>query len=546
MQATALTTKQYQSRLRAIGSCFTLVGKYRGMSTKQPHRCKDCDVVSDIKPCNVVHRKQGCGACRNKRPDRRKTLAEYVAEYPKLKRWRLLSKLSSVPTEDGLKVQCRTCNGVFEPTIQNLARGSGCPHCSGRSPWTWERFKVHAKQKRSDIKLKRVDIRTADSAVTFKCPHHGVMHSTVAAFLKSPAGCKQCSIERQKDGNRLTQNEFIETIKAIHGDALVYDNIVYRGMHEPVTLTCPVHGEFTKSCAKEVVHQQQGCPRCRRVITRPHQLVNDMLDGMQCMYKTNDRSQLEGLEIDSFIPEKRLGIEVHGLWWHSDKYVERGIHQVKARLAADRGIRLLQFWDSEIFTKPKIVRSMIAARLGRSKRVFARQTEVHQIDASVIRKFLDATHLQGAGVLASAIGYGLKKDGKLLMLMVFCKSRFDKNYEWEIYRISTRLGHVVVGGASKLLSHFVNEHKPASVLSYADARYSAGDVYRQLGFEHLRDTKPGYFYTNGSKRVSRFSARKLCADHLESEHMEQLGFVKVHDAGNSVWGCHFDQLCSAG
>ncbi len=549
MQKTAYTTSKYRKLLREIGSCFDLVGEYQGMSKKQDHRCKKCKEISCIKPCNVVHVRQGCRNCVSFEA-RHKTIAYYLKKHPALiKKWKFLEPVNSLITNSKVLVRCRTCKHEFSPIIHNIARGSGCPKCSKQLPWSTERLLLAQVQKnRKDLTWINKEVTDLSSVIKFLCPTHGEVEYTVAQFISSPLGCKQCSMAKGSEKHKFTQKEFLKIAKQIHGDTLLYDRVRYKGMHEEIILECPEHGTFRKG-AKEVIHQQQGCPTCgrSRTITRPHAMVNEWLASFGLEIRTNDRKQLEGFEIDSFIPSKQLGIEVNGVYWHSEKFTEKKAHQFKYKLAAAKSISLLQFWDKEILERPKIVRSMLKVRLGMANRVFARNTSIKSIDKVLTKKFLNATHLQGAGNLAGSISYGLVQDNKLLMIMVFCKSRFDKTADWEIYRISSRLGQVVIGGASKLLAHFIATQKPRNIISYADCRYSSGNVYQTMDFKHLRDTAPGYFYSRGLDKISRFSARRICSQSnlTEVAHMETLGYSRVFDAGNSVWIKNIDNMAAA-
>ena len=54
--------------------------------------------------------------------------------------------------------------------------------------------------------------------------------------------------------------------------------------------------------------------------------------------------------------------------------------------------------------------------------------------------------------------------------MTFGKPRFNKNYEWELIRYSSLLNQRVLGGASKLLKRFINDHKPKNIISFPEFR----------------------------------------------------------------------------
>lgn len=106
----------------------------------------------------------------------------------------------------------------------------------------------------------------------------------------------------------------------------------------------------------------------------------------------------------------------------------------------------------------------------------------------------------------------------------------------------------VVGGASKLLAHFEKEQHPQSLVTYADRRWSDGDLYRKLGFVLAHKTKPSYFYVKNACRYSRIKFQKhklkdLLEDYNEDlsevQNMKNNGYTRIFDCGNYV----FTKLC---
>ncbi len=91
--------------------------------------------------------------------------------------------------------------------------------------------------------------------------------------------------------------------------------------------------------------------------------------------------------------------------------------------------------------------------------------------------FLDENHIQGNCI--SKYRYGLYYNNELISLMTFGKSRFKD--EFELLRFCNKLGYNVVGGASKLFFHFLKDHEEIKeVISYADRRWSVGNLYFKL------------------------------------------------------------------
>ena len=67
-------------------------------------------------------------------------------------------------------------------------------------------------------------------------------------------------------GSFLTQEEFINKAKAIHGDKYDYDESVYIDSSSKVKIICPIHGPFFQ-CAKTHI-SGHGCPECGKERTQ--------------------------------------------------------------------------------------------------------------------------------------------------------------------------------------------------------------------------------------------------------------------------------------
>jgi hypothetical protein len=127
--------------------------------------------------------------------------------------------------------------------------------------------------------------------------------------------------------------------------------------------------------------------------------------------------------------------------------------------------------------------------------------------------------------------------------MSFSKTRFDKKYEYELTRFATKCGYQVVGGASKLFKRFVLDYNPASVVSYADLRYSVGNVYEKLNFNLKHKTKPGYYwFKNGiiynrqmfqKKNLKKFANYDIMK--TEKQMMFENGYRLLKNCGNLVY-----------
>lgn len=259
--------------------------------------------------------------------------------------------------------------------------------------------------------------------------------------------------------------------------------------------------------------------------------------------ETSNRTILEGLEIDIYLPQLNLGIEYNGEYWHSEAKKGRNYHLDKTKLAESKGIRLVHIFEHEWLQKQEIVKSRLLGMLQQNYKLGARLCTIRELTFSDVRSFLNENHLQGAGS-SSSINLGLYHKDILVAVMTFSKPRFNSNYDYELIRYASLTGINIQGGASKLLKYFTNNYK-GSIISYSDKRWSQGNLYTTIGFEFSHSSDPSYFYVKNNEILSRYKCQKhklkellpdLYKDELtETEIMTNAGFNKVFDCGNDVW-----------
>ena len=125
-------------------------------------------------------------------------------------------------------------------------------------------------------------------------------------------------------------------------------------------------------------------------------------------------------------------------------------------------------------------------------KIYARNCEIKQITNKEAKPFNETNHLQGHR--NAQVTYGLFYEGKLVQLMSFSKTKYNRNLknddEWEIIRGCPGSLNLVVGGVSKLFSHFVRDYNPSKVFSYCDFNKFSGISYEKLGMKFIGYTSP--------------------------------------------------------
>lgn len=280
--------------------------------------------------------------------------------------------------------------------------------------------------------------------------------------------------------------------------------------------------------------------------SKPQAQLNDFLLSLGLKTTMNSKIPSSSQELDILIRSVNIGIEMNGVYWHSElNNKHKQYHLNKTIACADENIRLIHVLDNEWIHKNDIVKSRLCAIVGRiSHKIGGRECQITYPSSRQTKDFLIDNHIQGW--CASSINIGLQHSGKLVALMTFGKSRFNK-YDYELLRFCNTLNTIVVGGAAKLLSAFDSMHPTASLVSFSDKRWSEGGVYKQLNFTHTHDSSPNYKYFHNSdvhKLYSRqqFQKHKLSSklDNYDStlsewENMKNHKYNRIWDCGNGVW-----------
>lgn len=275
---------------------------------------------------------------------------------------------------------------------------------------------------------------------------------------------------------------------------------------------------------------------------------NDVLDN-KYMDSDIDTYNQHRYELDVYVPGMKVGIELHGIYWHSDIFKQPRYHKDKYRSFKNiHNIHTIQVFENEWLDgkSREIVKSIIKSKLNahKTKPIYARKCEIKQLTVDEYRNFCNENHLQGYA--AASVKLGLFHNDDLVQIMSFSKSRFNKGYDWENIRSASKINTIVVGGMSRLLKHF-RKNNDGSIVSYVDVRYFDGSGYEKNGFELINHTEPNYFYVkngvdNTLESRNKYQKHKLAKllenfdpNLSERDNMVNHNFFRIYDAGNLVY-----------
>lgn len=287
----------------------------------------------------------------------------------------------------------------------------------------------------------------------------------------------------------------------------------------------------------------RNCPRCSYGSSSAERALGDWLENTGETVIRRDRSF--GFEIDLYLPERNLGIEYDGTYWHSARFVSREKAMEKLESCERAGLQLITLQEHLWLLQEDKVKARLNSVLNRNASVMGRKCKIQWLTAVKANEFLVQTHLQKSA--RAQVHLGLELNDETLAVMTFGRPRFSKNADWELIRYASKSGLNIQGGASRLLAAFRTAHT-GSIISYADRCWSYGALYKALGFRFVRNSKPSYFWVSGQHILTRYQTQKkklpkLLADInrpfepalSEADNMLTAKFLQVFDRGNSVW-----------
>ncbi|MEM3369231.1 MAG: hypothetical protein QXP88_03985 [Thermoproteota archaeon] len=349
--------------------------------------------------------------------------------------------------------------------------------------------------------------------------------------------------EKEKELKRM------RVLNYFHENKLVLLDKNYSSIRDKVNILCSCKKEFTYHLNVLMQYNVNSCSDCRKVKSSLESFFEEhILVDVPYTYEFRKVfSDASRQEIDFYFPEKNLGIELNGMYWHSAEKKEINHLQKKKLYFLDRGINVLFFYENLILQKPELISSMVKAKLGIFKQIFyARKGKVTEIDYRSASKFFEENHISGSTQFSHAFGFFV--DDQLISVVAFAKPRYNKNYAWELIRFANKQNFSAIGFLGKAIDIL----KPRSLISYADLMYSNGNIYEKLGFKKLSITAPGYFYTKNRRKIfsrETFQKHKLREyiktnkydivffdeNLTEEENMIINKYIKLPTAGNLVY-----------
>lgn len=329
-----LTQDDFISRSRAIHGdkygydCVKYVNSYTPVEIV-------CSVHGVIRVKPQTHLK-GCGCQKCYWEDRKVRQFTTTEEY--IRKARLVhgdkydySKTNFIRHNQKIIITC-PIHGDFEQDPGTHLDGAGCQKCGRMShikkmshdkEWfVAEANKVHNHK----YTYEHAVYTRREDKITITCPVHGDFRQKADTHLAGH-GCPRCfndaKSKRLKAGaaaymaafNTKSTEQFIKDARKVHGDFYNYDKVVYTGVVNKVTITCPIHGDFEQQAAAHL--QGHCCPHCRETIGERkvslyllrHNIKNKI---QHRFYYKDEDGKRRYFVVDFWLKSRKIVIEFNG------------------------------------------------------------------------------------------------------------------------------------------------------------------------------------------------------------------------------------------
>lgn len=310
--------------------------------------------------------------------------------------------------------------------------------------------------------------------------------------------------------------------------------------------------------------------------------IEAILDSLNVYYQRYTRKIISPYELDFYLPENRLAIEVSPLATHNsntfnnygfpdEKAKPRDYHQKKMKLSRDKGVTLITLFEKtlqEPYWSTITVPALKYRITGQTEKMLSSQSiDVVPIKKQEARKFLNKWHFDGYCPCQYALGVINGQNGQLIGAAILGIPQNDDYMGkslLELKRISWRAGIHVADGTLKVTEEVHQElgQSYSGILTYSDNDLGSGSEYRNSGFKligesgpqltfinpfHPRDTYgPAVATKQSAERgaiASRLRPMSITDEEATRVVEEQLpwrigkghGYVSQYDTGRKTW-----------
>jgi hypothetical protein len=270
--------------------------------------------------------------------------------------------------------------------------------------------------------------------------------------------------------------------------------------------------------------------------------IIQLLNELNITYERHNRTIISPQEIDIWLPDYNIAIEVGSLYWHGES-TGRGkyYHYAKWKKCHDKGIQLFQWFDEDLFSNWEITKSRLSRSLQIPTSVVGgRKCEIGYCSVTEERQFLNKWHSKGFSHNRNHV-LCARYHNEIIAIMTF----HEKDNHAYMDRWATNINYSFPGLFSKTTAHWIKSINFTGLIStWSDNRLGNGRVYEASGFDLTRTSPPGYWYFKDSGLEHRLKYQKHKLSQIfdidttnmsEWQVMQSQGYDRIWDAGHTLW-----------
>jgi len=222
-----------------------------------------------------------------------------------------------------------------------------------------------------------------------------------------------------------------------------------------------------------------------QAVSYQEHIISEFLTNKKIFHQNNTHDIIPPKEIDIYIPEYKIAIELNGLYYHSSKFLSKDYHLNKTIACDKLGIRLIHLFENEVMDKRQVVFEYllrITKKLPKNN-INVAHLHVRKISPKRCRKYLSKHILQPVGSAGNYI-LGALDDNEVLHGVINLRNNQILRYYSETDEIHDLLMFYAKKRLRKL--HY------STMICHVDRRLDTP----LKGFEIVSTTKPTLFHHN--------------------------------------------------
>lgn len=242
------------------------------------------------------------------------------------------------------------------------------------------------------------------------------------------------------------------------------------------------------------------------------------------------------------IKVNNLLIEYDGILFHNEKYSPNHvkIRLKKIDIANNNEHELISIFEDEWLKRKDCFKHLILNKIKKTnyKSLRPKNCQIKLISNQDVKQFYDKYHYQGH--CSSKYNIGVFYNDDVVACMSIKHPTRQNSGDWEISRMACNFEYKIHGIWSYLIKWIkTNNLINGKLVTFSDNRLMNGKVYEIMGFSHIYDINPDYYWVKGRNRYHKSRLRKTEEEKLSGKTEPQLrreqGYHKIYDLGKKKW-----------